>query len=54
MDATYTRPAIAIVAAALVGWMAYESLFQGFHLSIRLMVWLVGLATLGWLAYEHF
>ncbi len=54
MESTYARPAIAIAAAAIVSWMAYEALFQGFHLSIRLVLWLVGVATLGWLAYEHF
>lgn len=54
MDSTYTRPVLLIAAAAIVGWMAYETLFQGFHLSVRLMMWLVGVVTLGWLAYEHF
>lgn len=53
MDRERIRPALAIAVGIFVAWVAWQTVFSGFHFSLRLLLLAVGAAALGWMAYQH-
>jgi hypothetical protein len=54
VDNPRTKQSLFILGALALGFLAYKTVFSGFHLSIRLILLVVAIGALGWMAYEHF